>query len=86
MKRPVLAHRAPDFVGLDVDVAARDYQPMINLSAFAADLTAEEAAALRLQPGVRYVEAATKVRKLELSGLQPVADGTRNVELWAKLP
>ena len=64
VRGPVLAHRAPEFAG--VDLASRGYQPMVNLQAYAVDLTEAEAAALRKQPGVRYVEAATIVHKLEL--------------------
>ena len=79
VRGPVLAHRAPDFAG--VDLATRDYEPLENIRAYAVDLTDAEAAALRTQPGVRYVEAATKVRKLEARAFVPVArpDVSRNL-------
>jgi subtilisin family serine protease len=78
LRGPVLAHTAPEFAG--IDIAQRDYQPMPNLSAYAADLTAAEAAELRKQRGVRYVEQAITYRKLDAASLPPAAvDGTRNL-------
>jgi len=63
LRGPVLAHRAPQF--LSVDMATRDYEPMEHLDMYAADLTADEAAELGKQPGVRYVEPAILFHKLD---------------------
>jgi serine protease len=79
LKRPVLAHATPEFVGIDVDMSARNYEPMENLQAYAADLTEAEAASLRRQPDVRYVEAAITYHKLDLGGAHAGIDATRNL-------
>ena len=79
LKRPVLAHATPQFVGIEVDMSALNYEPMENLQAYAADLTAAEAAALRKQPDVRYVEAAMMYHKLDLGGAPAGIDATRNL-------
>ncbi|HUP48804.1 MAG TPA: S8 family serine peptidase [Thermoanaerobaculia bacterium] len=50
-----------------------------NLDAFAADLTESEVAALRLSPGVRYVEPVAERRILGFPGA-PATDASRNVD------
>jgi serine protease len=78
MKTPVLRHSAPRFAG--IDMAERDYEPFQFLQAYAADLTAAEAAALRKQPGVRYVEAAMTYRAFGLEKFPANADSLRNLD------
>ncbi|MGZ7078507.1 MAG: S8 family serine peptidase [Thermoanaerobaculia bacterium] len=79
LKHPVLAHPTPEFVGIDVEMSALDYQPLHNLQAYAADLTEAEAAALRKQPDVRYVEPAMTYHKLDLGGAPAGVDASRNL-------
>src|SRR6478672_1675228 len=79
LKHPVLAHPTPDFVGIDVDMATRNYEPLRNLQAYVADLTETEAAAIRKQPGVRYVEQAMIYHKLDLGGAPAGIDASRNL-------
>jgi serine protease len=60
-----------------VPARSRDVSAFHALDGFAADLTAEEAAKLRLSPGVRYVEKA--VERHILGGVLPSAiDAARN--------
>src|SRR5688500_14066616 len=60
-----------------VPARGRDLGACHALDGFAADLTAEEAAQLRLSPGVRYVEKA--VERHILGGALPSAiDAARN--------
>lgn len=67
-----------DLDGASVQPRNRDVSAFRVLDGFAADLTAQEAAALRLSPGVRYVEKAVE-RHILGGNLSAVANASRNL-------
>ena len=80
MKRGAAAAR-PAVLLRDAEPAARakNVHEFSIINGFAATLTAEEAAALRLQPGVSYVEPVAE-RHIFGGGLVPFTDQTRNFD------
>jgi serine protease len=67
-----------DLDGGSVQPRNRDVSAFRALDGFAADLTADEAAAMRRAPGVRYVEKAVE-RHILGGDLSPVTNAARNL-------
>lgn len=67
-----------DLDGGSVHPRSRDVSAFRTLDGFAADLTSEEADAMRRAPGVRYVEKAVE-RHILGGGLSAVANAARNL-------